>query len=536
MNYNFIDNLESCFNLIKDNSSVVSVVYYSHLSVAVICLVLGLFVLFNKPKEILNRIFFTICCLFILWSITDIVTWVSTSSVIIMFAWSLFGIFSVLISIVVIDFFYYYFNKKNLSFGKKLFLILLTLPTFFLTPTTYNLQNFDITNCMPTEGTAFVNYYYLVGAIYLIIILIYYFKKYPLIPKESRKQFSLLTAGIFSFFVFFLLSNYLASNLGNYQILVIGQLGMAVFMGFLAYLIVEFRAFDIKLIGAEALVWCLVILIGSQFLFVQNLTTMLLTAFALVVSAILGLIIIRSVRKEILLREQLSVANAGQKNLIHLMNHQIKGYLGLDKNILAELLSGDYGPLSDDAKFIVQKGLEETDEGVNYVTEILRGASAESGSLYFDMKPMDFSSILSSLDNKERNMAESRSLYLNINIEKGNYNIIGDEIQLKEAIRNLIDNSILYTPSGGVDIKLSNSGSKLLFVVKDTGIGIKQEDRERLFKSGGMGKDSLKINVKSSGYGLAFTKSVIEKHNGKVWFESEGEGKGTTFFVEIPLA
>ena len=77
--------------------------------------------------------------------------------------------------------------------------------------------------------------------------------------------------------------------------------------------------------------------------------------------------------------------------------------------------------------------------------------------------------------------------------------------------------------------------AKILFSVKDTGVGVKEDDRQKLFKTGGVGKDSLKVNVRSSGYGLAFIKGVIEKHNGRVWFESAGAGKGSTFFVELPI-
>jgi len=66
-------------------------------------------------------------------------------------------------------------------------------------------------------------------------------------------------------------------------------------------------------------------------------------------------------------------------------------------------------------------------------------------------------------------------------------------------------------------------------------VGVKEEDKSKLFKAGGVGSDSIKINTNSSGYGLAFVKGVIENHKGKVWFESEGAGKGATFFIELPV-
>lgn len=72
--------------------------------------------------------------------------------------------------------------------------------------------------------------------------------------------------------------------------------------------------------------------------------------------------------------------------------------------------------------------------------------------------------------------------------------------------------------------------------MKDTGRGISKEDEPKLFRPGGVGKDSLKYNIESSGFGLAFVKPVAEKHGGKVWFVSNSPEIGTTFFVELPVS
>jgi signal transduction histidine kinase len=121
-----------------------------------------------------------------------------------------------------------------------------------------------------------------------------------------------------------------------------------------------------------------------------------------------------------------------------------------------------------------------------------------------------------------------------LNIEKGNYIIKGDSTQLSEAVKNLIDNSINYTMEGSIDVSLS-SVDKVKLVIKDTGVGITSDDKQKLFKSGGRGSESLKINVNSTGYGLAFVKGVVEAHKGRVWAESDGRGKGSVFVLELPI-
>jgi signal transduction histidine kinase len=100
----------------------------------------------------------------------------------------------------------------------------------------------------------------------------------------------------------------------------------------------------------------------------------------------------------------------------------------------------------------------------------------------------------------------------------------------------MIENSIKYTPAGKIMVGLENTGGKALLSIKDTGLGISEEDKKNLFTEGGRGKDSIKVNVDSTGYGLYTVKMVVEAHKGRVWAESRGAGLGSQFYVEIPTA
>ena len=134
-----------------------------------------------------------------------------------------------------------------------------------------------------------------------------------------------------------------------------------------------------------------------------------------------------------------------------------------------------------------------------------------------------------------------KGLKLEANITPDACNVLGDAIWLKEVVNNLIENSIKYTKEGTITVGLekkpaspSQDGDKKVRIyVKDTGVGITEEDKKSLFTEGGRGKDSVKINVDSTGYGLYSVKLIVEAHKGKVWAESEGIGKGSTFWVEL---
>ncbi|MEI6528475.1 MAG: HAMP domain-containing sensor histidine kinase, partial [bacterium] len=362
--------------------------------------------------------------------------------------------------------------------------------------------------------------------------------------KDFKKQIILLLIGVVLFLLSFFSTVFLAVYLADLGILsgygfeIYGLFGTIIFMASIVFLIVKFKTFDVKLIATQALVWSVVILVGSQFFFIQNPVNKILNSITFLISSVLGLIIVRGVKREINLREDLQVANKGQENLIHIMNHQVKGFFGIAKNIFAELLqSDDYGHMPDASKPLLEKGFETTNAGVSYVQDILRGASAEKGVLPYDMKLMNIKDVVSTLLSEQKDIAIKKGLSFESNIEDGDFNMIGDAVQLKEALKNLITNAIRYNdysiPNGGINIDLKRKGDKIIFLVKDTGVGIAEEDKPRLFTAGGRGKNSIKINVESSGYGLAFVKDVAEKHKGTVGYKPNKTGRGTTFFMEL---
>ena len=122
---------------------------------------------------------------------------------------------------------------------------------------------------------------------------------------------------------------------------------------------------------------------------------------------------------------------------------------------------------------------------------------------------------------------------LNTDIKEAEYKINGDAFWLKEVVNNLVENSMRYTKEGTIEISLEKKDTKILFTVKDTGVGITEEDKKKLFTEGGRGKESTKVNVDSTGYGLYTVKLVVDAHSGRVWAESDGPGKGSTFFLEL---
>ncbi|MEW6287206.1 MAG: ATP-binding protein [Chloroflexota bacterium] len=132
--------------------------------------------------------------------------------------------------------------------------------------------------------------------------------------------------------------------------------------------------------------------------------------------------------------------------------------------------------------------------------------------------------------------ARSKDIALSVEIPRDMPHAVeADQALLHQAVYNLVENAIKYTPNGGeVTVNLLTTPDTLTFAIRDTGIGIQPEDRKRLFERFFRGTHREALAQRGTGLGLAIVKSIAERHHGKVWVESE-LGKGSTFFLQIPL-
>ncbi len=526
---------------------VPTLLYYAHIPAIVISLFIGIYVLLNGRRLLLNQLLFAISLFFSLWTLINLITWTNIHSELIIFVWSFFSLVLSLLAIFCIYFIYVFLDKKDISIRIKAIFLTLLAPSFIFASSSFNLSGFNITTCdaFKFEWLPFKLYYTLLGVLAIIWILVLLIRRYRTAAPSFKKQIILMGIGIESFLFLFFVMIFLASYLTEIGVLpdsqleMYGLIGMIIFMIYIGILIVRFKTFNVKLLATQVLVWSLVILIGSEFFFIQSNVNKVLTAITLVISAWLGLSIIRSVKQEVKHAEELARLNIKlgesikqRESLVHLVTHKVKGAFTRSKYIFAGLLDGTFGDISPVVKKYAKQGLDSDNGGIQTVDLVLEASNLTSGSVKYDMKVIDFKDIVTQVLSEKKVQAEAKGLKLESSIEGGVYSVMGDVLWLKEAINNLIDNSIKYTKEGKISISLKDGDGKVRFTITDTGVGINDEDKKNLFTEGGRGKDSVRINVDSTGYGLYSVKLIIEAHKGRIWFESE-EGKGSTFYVEL---
>ena len=525
-------------------SGVPVLLYYAYIPITIIMLFIGFYVLLSERHFLLNRIFFTICILLSFWTTSALIEWTNIHSDLVMFVWSFQGIIFGLVAMLCIYFIYVFLNKKDVSTRIKTIFFVLLAPIFFITPYFY-LKGFDITTCdafkfawRPLEF-----YYTLLGILAIVWVFVLLARQYRTAVSNTRKQIVLMGIGIelflFVFFVWTSIIYYLTEigTLSDSSFEMYGLLGMLIFMIYISILMVRFKTFNVKLFATQALVWGLIFLTGSGFFFLNGRIDLILTSITFLGVVVFGLLLTKSVKREIEQREHIEQLATQRESFIHFLSHEVKGILGKNKNMFAMILEKDSGTTPEQVESFVKRSAVDTDGAIEMVENILHSNDFKNGKMNMDMKSFDMkTATLEAIESLKLDI-ETKGLSLETKIDENqNYTVIGDKENItKHVIRNLIDNAIRYTPKGMVNVSLSSKNGKVLFSVKDTGVGITQEDMAKLFTEGGHGKDSIKVNVHSTGYGLFFAKGIVDAHHGRIWAESEGTSKGTTFFLELPV-
>lgn len=178
---------------------------------------------------------------------------------------------------------------------------------------------------------------------------------------------------------------------------------------------------------------------------------------------------------------------------------------------------------------------DTTENMLGLVTELLDMTKLESGKFVIVKKDNDLGKMLEEKIELFKPLTDQKKIILELEIGDGLDHISFDPNRLGQVVNNLLSNAIKYTDIGKISIKASLSDDHVMVSITDSGEGVKKEDLPKLFSKFeqlGKGKTGEKIGT---GLGLVIAKGIIEAHGGKIWAQSLGEGKGTTFSFSIPL-
>jgi signal transduction histidine kinase/ActR/RegA family two-component response regulator len=171
------------------------------------------------------------------------------------------------------------------------------------------------------------------------------------------------------------------------------------------------------------------------------------------------------------------------------------------------------------------------------VDDLLDVSRIITGKLRMDVRPSDPSSFIDAAVEAVRPAAEAKGVRVQKVIDTGPISIPGDPVRLQQVVWNLLSNAIKFTPRGGrVQIRSERVNSHLEIVVSDTGQGISPDFLPHVFDRFRQADQKTSRQHGGMGLGLAIVRHLVEMHGGTVSANSEGEGKGATFTVSLPIA
>ena len=233
--------------------------------------------------------------------------------------------------------------------------------------------------------------------------------------------------------------------------------------------------------------------------------------------------------------EQLKALDKARAEFISIASHQLRTPPSTIKWYLSAVLAGDFGTLTEELKAALERANVTNEAQISTIDDLLNASRIERGKLEFFFQPGNLAPVTSALVDQLQPLAlmKKQRIIYHAPTEKIP-DIMLDQEKVRQVINNMIDNAIKYSKQGDIEVGLEADKDNVTVKVTDHGRGMSKEEQKMLFEKYSRGKDSA-THATGLGLGMYVAKVIIEQHNGRIWAESPGVGKGTTFAFSLPI-
>lgn len=235
--------------------------------------------------------------------------------------------------------------------------------------------------------------------------------------------------------------------------------------------------------------------------------------------------------------ERLKSLDEAKSEFVSVAAHQLRTPLSGVKWTMNMVLSGILGPLNTEQKSFLMKCYESNERMILLINDMLGADRVDSDKLKYHFVPTQISDLLDNVLFEMTSLIAKKKLQIAFVHKDRNLPQVNiDTEKMRAVLQNLLENTVKYTPDGGkIEMDFQVAGEFVQMSIKDSGIGIPEEDKKNIFKRFFRAKNAVKVETDGSGLGLFIAKGIVEKHGGKIWFESS-LGQGTTFNFTIPIS
>ncbi|MBC7073976.1 hypothetical protein H5T58_01145, partial [Candidatus Parcubacteria bacterium] len=414
---------------------------------------------------------------------------------------------------------------------------------FFATLFTHLVVKSNVEKIAPLGISAKFGVLYTPFGIYFLIFLLWgvqnfiYQLRSTKVPLERNQVYLFLLGTALSLFFGSLPNLVIPLFFRIYGYSQLGPFATIFFIFFTALAITRYHLFGIEVILTELMVGVIGILLIVQIFMAPALWWKIVNGIIFALFCISGWLLIRYTFREIKRREELEKISRAKSEFISITSHQLRTPLTAIKGYISMILEGTYGEVSERIKKVLENVFKANERMIKLTNAFLDVSKIELGTLELKKEPSQIENLISEVISEIEIEAKSKNLYLEFEKPKVPLpKILIDREKIKEVLSNLIDNAVKYTPKGGVKIQCKMANSRAIIVeVRDTGAGMTKEEISKLFESFSRGSAGQRFWTEGAGLGLYVAKKIVELHKGKIWAESAGKGKGSTFFVELPI-
>lgn len=219
-------------------------------------------------------------------------------------------------------------------------------------------------------------------------------------------------------------------------------------------------------------------------------------------------------------------------NMSHELRTPLNAVIGFSELMMDEVP----GKINDEQRECLGDILDSGQHLLNLINDVLDLSKVEAGKIELKLQDLNLAAVIADVVKTVEPMLDDSKHKLEVSVEEGLPQVRADKSRLKQIFLNLLSNAVKFTPPGGkLAIEASSAGDRCQVSMVDNGVGIKKEDRERIFEVFTRAETLPDEKKEGSGLGLALTRQLVEIMGGRIWVESE-YGKGSRFTFTLPLA
>ncbi len=232
---------------------------------------------------------------------------------------------------------------------------------------------------------------------------------------------------------------------------------------------------------------------------------------------------------------ELEKANRLKSEFLATMSHELRTPLNAIIGFAEVLRDEITGTLNTEQKEYIGDIHSSGQHLLNMINSILDLSKIEAGKLELHYEEFSVKEAINEVLNTIVGFSDKKNIGINTNIHEDIHSLSADKIKFKQIMFNLLSNAIKFTPEHGrVSVVAERMNHHVKISVTDTGIGIKQEDMDKIFEAFRQLDSTYARKYEGTGLGLTLTKRLVELHGGKIWAKSE-YGKGSAFTFTLPI-